>query len=378
MKIRITDLLDDYLDDDLPLDAMPDILPGDTHKPKKFTRHSSRQKRGAQIVAVVLIVASISVAGGLKLWCGGSAGKSLSAQAVPEEENPQTVEFAAAEAAEPTSAVDTEESPITDGGYTTTTISVDGSGLTVSAGSLRRDGTDYQVDISIDTEAENVTGFQLSDMDVDLVLADGTSAMPIGAAESSEPENPFVLREVYSFDPELTEAQLQSATLYLYIRTVLVSTTEESIFYAGQWYIGLSEDGVPVSTEENSDVPTTLAEGQSFAVTDLTVSESGCTFWLHTDVRDFTLVPQGQLSLAAQQDDQWTYYSFSVLTDGTYGTGTMTIDSTAMSIRGITDTQNLVYYTVTWKETVDPTSITGLYFTDGTTGQTVEVSSYAY
>ena len=56
----------------------------------------------------------------------------------------------------------------------------------------------------------------------------------------------------------------------------------------------------------------------------------------------------------------------------------MTIDSTAMSIRGVTDTQNLVYYTVTWKETVEPTSITGLYFTDGTTGQTVEVSSYRY
>ena len=382
MKIRITDLLDDYLDNDLPLDAMPDILPGDPHKSKKSTRHSAHRKRGAQIVAAVLIVASISVAGGLKLWCGSPAGKSLSDQAVPAEEKSQTVEYSAAEPAEltpgPTEAAATEETPITDGGYITTTISVDGSGLTVSAGNLRRSGTDYQLDISIDADVENVTGFQLSDMDVDLVLADGTSAMPVGAAESSEPENPFVLQEVYSFDQELTEAQLQNATLYLYIRSVLVSTTEESILYAGQWYIGLSEEGVPVPTEDSQDAPTTLSEGQSFTVTDLTVSESGCTFWLHTDVRDFTLVPQGQLSLAAQQDDQWTYYSFSVLTDGTYGTGTMTIDSAAMSTRGVTDTQNLVYYTVTWKETVDPTSITGLYFTDGTTSQTVEVTTYSY
>ena len=378
MKIRITDLLDDYLDDDLPLDAMPDILLGDFRKPKKSTRRSSRRKCGAQIVAAVLIVASISVAGGLKLWCGGGAGKSLSAQAVPEEENPQTVEFAAAEAAEPAPTADTEETPITDGGYTTTTISVDGSGLTVSAGNLRRSGTDYQVDISIDTETENVTGFQLSDMNVDLVFADGSSAMPIGAAESSEAENPFMLRETYSFDPELTEAQLQSATLCLYIRSVMVNTTEESILYTWQWNIGLSEEGVSVPIEDSLDAPVTLSEGQSFTVTDLTVSQSGCTFWLHTNVRDFTLVPQGQLSLAAQQDDQWTYYSFSVLTDGTYGTGTMTIDSSSMSTRGVTDTQNLVYYTVTWKETVDPTSITGLYFTDGTTSQTVEVSSYLY
>ena len=67
-----------------------------------------------------------------------------------------------------------------------------------------------------------------------------------------------------------------------------------------------------------------------------------------------------------------------LLTDGTYGTGTMTIDSASMSTRGVTDTQNLVYYTVTWKETVDPTSITGLYFTDGITSQTVEVTTYSY
>ena len=381
MKIRITDLLDDYLDNDLPLDAMPDILPGDHHKPKKSqpNRHSTHRKRGAQIVAAVLIVASISVAGGLKLWCGSPAGKSLST--APAEQEPQLVEYTAAEAEEPAPEpmqdAAAEETPITDGGYTTTTISVDGSGLTVSAGNLRRNGTDYQVDISIDTEAENVTGFQLSEMNVDLVLADGSSAMPIGTAESSEPENPFVLREVYSFDPELTEAQLQSATLCLYIRSVMVNTTESSILYTWQWNIGLSEEGVSVPTDD-LDAPTTLPEGQSFTVTDLTVSESGCTFWLHTNIRDFTLVPQGQLSLAAQQDDQWTYYSFSILTDGTYGTGTMTIDSSSMSTRGVTDTQILVYYTVTWKETIDPTSITGLYFTDGTTSQTVEVSSYLY
>ena len=90
------------------------------------------------------------------------------------------------------------------------------------------------------------------------------------------------------------------------------------------------------------------------------------------------LVPQGQLALAAQQGSDETYYGFSILTDGTLDTASVTMDSSTMSTRGVTDTQNLVYCTVTWKETIEPTSITGLYFTDGTTGQTVEVSSYAY
>ena len=81
MKIRITDLLDEYLDDDLPLDAMPDILPGDRpkQKPNRAVHCLSNRKRAGQIVAAVLIVVSISVAGGLKLWGGGSAGKSLAA-----------------------------------------------------------------------------------------------------------------------------------------------------------------------------------------------------------------------------------------------------------------------------------------------------------
>ena len=86
MKIRITDLLDEYLDDDLPLDAMPDILPGDRPEAKssQAAHRLSHRKRAGQIVAAVLIVVSISVAGGLKLW-GGEAGKSLSDTAAEQQ-----------------------------------------------------------------------------------------------------------------------------------------------------------------------------------------------------------------------------------------------------------------------------------------------------
>lgn len=380
MKIRITDLLDDYLDNDLPLDDMPDILPGDPHKTKKSTRHSAHRKRGAQIVAAVLIVVSISVAGGLKLWCG-NAGKSLSSQTVPVEEDPQTAERTAAEPVpEPTQAVGTEETSIFDGGYTTTTISVEGDGLNISAGDVSRDGVTYSLKITMDAPVENVTGFLLEEYDVYLVLEDGAVEELSSSSETSYQENPFVKTEFFSFDYDLSDTELELATLYIEIRSVTIITTDYTTTMTGQWDMSFSDSGISVAENmtQEAESALTLPEGQSFTVTDLEVSATGCTFWLHTDVRDFTLVPQGQLSLAVQQDDQWTYYSFSVLTDGTCGTGTLTIDSTAMSTRGVTDTQNLVYYTVTWKEIVEPTSITGLYFTDGTTSQTVEVSTYSY
>ena len=378
MKIRITDLLDEYLDDDLPLDAMPDILPGDRPEAKssQAAHRLSHRKRAGQIVAAVLIVVSISVAGGLKLW-GGEAGKSLSDTAAEQ----QAAEAATALATEePDTVVEyAEDTSIFDGGYMTSTISVDGDGVNISAGDVSREGSTYSMKITMETPMEHVTGFLLDDYDAYLVLADGTAEEVTSSSETSDSENPFVKTEFFTFDG-LSESELAAATLYIQIHSVSISTTDSTTIMDGQWDMGFSESGYTLSTEtalEESPAPT-LAEGQSFTVTDLTVSQSGCTFWLHSDADEFTLGPQGQLALAAQQGSDETYYGFSILTDGTLDTASVTIDSSTMSTRGVTDTQNLVYCTVTWKETIEPTSITGLYFTDGTTGQTVEVSSYAY
>lgn len=378
MKIRITDLLDEYLDDDLPLDAMPDILLGDrpNPKPNQAAHCPSHRKRAGQIVAAVLIVTSISVAGGLKFWGGESAGKSLSDTVA--EPSPQAEEQAAVAAEEPDTIA--EDTSITDGGYITSTISVDGDGLNVSAGDVSRDSSTYSLKITIEVPMENVTGFLLDDYDVYLVLADGSVEDVTSSSETNYSENPFVKTEFFTFDDGLSESELASATLYLQIHSVSISTTDSTSLITGQWDMGFSESGYTISTEtapEESPAPT-LAEGQGFIVTDLTVSQSGCTFWLHSDADQFTLVPQGQLALAAQQGSDETYYGFSILADGTLDTASLTIDSSNMSTRGVTDTQNLVYCTVTWKETIEPTRITGLYFTDGTTGQTVEVSSYVY
>ncbi len=381
MKIRITDLLDEYLDDDLPLDAMPEILHGESRKP----RHPSRKKRWAQVVAAVLIVGSVSVAGGVRMWCGSGIGNSLSVQAVPTEQNVQTAERAPADAEkttpEPTEdAAYTEDTPITDGGYITTTISAEGDGLNIGAGDVSRDGVTYSLKITIDAPFENVTGFLLDEYDAYLVLADGTVEELSSSSETSYQENPFVKTEVFSFDYDLSEAELEMATLYIQISSVIITTTDYATTMTGRWDMSFSESGVAMAANVIRDTESVqaLPEGQDFTVTDLEISATGCTFWLHTDADQFTLVPRGQLALAVQQDNQRTYYGLSILTDESYAAGTITIDSTTMSTRGVTDTQNLVYCTITWKEVAEPTSIIGLYFTDGSTEQTVEATAYSY
>lgn len=83
MKIRITDLLDDYLDEDLPLDPIPEAgiqKSKSKRKSRPGTLHH-RPSRAVQIAAGLVIVISLSAVAGMKLWCGGSKGASLRQEA---------------------------------------------------------------------------------------------------------------------------------------------------------------------------------------------------------------------------------------------------------------------------------------------------------
>ena len=327
----------------------------------------------------MLIVASVTTVGGFKLFCGGSTGNSLAAQPARLEEQAVTPAPECKEEPDAGAASEAEAGVILeDGGYFDSTITVEGEDVNVSAGNLTRSGSTFTLAVTVDTQLENVTGFLLSDYQVYLVLLDGTTVEPTGASETPYLENPFVRDEVYTFDDITEETALETATLYLQIQSVTILTNDSVTDYTGSWDMAFSIAGIDVPASDTGEgyAGETIPEGQDFSITDLQVSESGCTFWLHTTSAHYMLVPQGQLALAQQQGGRETYYGFSLLTDGSIGT--LTVDSTTMSDRGVTATQNLVYCTVTWKEKIDPTEITGLYFSDGAAGLTADVSAYAY
>ena len=374
MKIRITDLLDDYLDEDLPLDPLPEAgRQKPQHKSRLATPHH-RPRRAVQIAAGLVIVLSLSAVAGMKLWCGGSTGASLTAgDVVPQAQ-------AAAQVLSPEPEIGSEASEWSDGYETVSITSVEDQ-LSVAVSDVVQEGSSYCLTYTISTEIEHVTGFNLTDAEVYLLLADDTIATPTGSTETINTENPFELRDVYEFSDLPEDAALDQAMLYVRIAQVTLMTTEGSVDIYGQWDVGFSGDSIVLASEmpdRTAEESTETIGNADFSVSDLEVSESGCSFWVHTRQDNYVLVPMGQLALVQENNPGTACYGITMITDGSVSPDNLAVSASLMSTRGVTSTQNLVYCQVEWDGTIDPASILGMYFTDGTDSVRVDVSAYVY
>ena len=374
MKIRITDLLDDYLDEDLPLDPIPEVgIQKSKRKSRPGAPHHS-PRRAVQIAAGLVIVISLSAVAGMRLWCGGNTGASLAAG------NAELYEQADAQPPSPEPVAEGDISAWPDG-YETVSITSIEDQLSVTVSDVVQEGSRYRLTYTISTEIEHVTGFQLADAEVYLLLADDTIVTPTGSTETGSAENPFELRDVYEFSDLPEDAELDQAVLYVRIAQVTLTTTDGSIDVFGQWDVGFSGDNVlldPAVPEETGTENSEALGDAEFSVTDLEVSESGCSFWVHTKQDNYLMVPIGQLALVQESNPGTACYGISMVTDGNISPDNLTVSSSLMSTRGVTSTQNLVYCQVEWNGTIDPASILGMYFTDGTNSAQVEVYAYIY
>ena len=374
MKIRITDLLDDYLDEDLPLDPIPEVgIQKSKRKSRPGAPHHS-PRRAVQIAAGLVIVISLSAVAGMRLWCGGNTGASLAAG------NAELYEHADAQPPSPEPVAEGDISAWPDG-YETVSITSIEDQLSVTVSDVVQEGSRYRLTYTISTEIEHVTGFQLADAEVYLLLADDTIVTPTGSTETGSAENPFELRDVYEFSDLPEDAELDQAVLYVRIAQVTLTTTDGSIDVFGQWDVGFSGDNVlldPAVPEETGTENTEALGDAEFSVTDLEVSESGCSFWVHTKQDNYLMVPIGQLALVQESNPGTACYGISMVTDGNISPDNLTVSSSLMSTRGVTSTQNLVYCQVEWNGTIDPASILGMYFTDGTNSAQVEGYAYIY
>lgn len=239
MKIRITDLLDDYLDEDLPLDPIPEAgiqKSKSKRKSRPGAPHHS-PSRAVQIAAGLVIVISLSAVAGMKLWCGGSKGASLAAGGV------QSQKQAGVQPPSPEPVAEDDTSAWSDG-YETVSITSIEDQLNVTVSDVVQEGSRYRLTYTISTGIEHVTGFQLADAEVYLLLADDTIVTPTGSTETANAENPFELRDVYEFSDLPEDAELDQAVLYVRIAQVTLTTTDGSIDVFGQWDVGFSGDNV--------------------------------------------------------------------------------------------------------------------------------------
>ncbi len=96
-----------------------------------------------------------------------------------------------------------------------------------------------------------------------------------------------------------------------------LTTTDGSIDVFGQWDVGFSGDNVLLDSavpEETEAANTETMGDAEFSVTDLEVSESGCSFWVHTKQDNYLMVPIGQLALVQESNPGTACYGISMIT----------------------------------------------------------------
>lgn len=378
MKLRITDLLDDYMDDDLPLEPMPQ--PEKQERPR-MTRipKPRRGKKYVQIAAGLLLAVSLSAVGWISFRGGASSGESLAAAGEAQEAPEASMEPSPEVAAEDTQNESLQETD----GYFITSIGTLDQDITIMAEQVVRDGLTFTATMSMESNLQRVSGFNLEDAETFLVLSDGTQVYPTSASSESGGEDPFTIVDTYDFTGAMEESQLSGATLYMQIYQVTIQTEDGQQTVEGDWSVLVTEDAVaqadalPEAVLEPAPAAA-LDPEQDFFISDVTVSATGCSFWLHTRAEEYVLAPLGQLELAAENNMDATCYGFAVETEGSANLGELTLDTAQMATMGVTNTQNLVKCTVSWAEEIDPAAVTGLFFTDGTASVVADVDVYEY
>ena len=378
MKLRITDLLDDYVDDALPLDPLPQPeIPMEKPQRKQMPRRP-RGKKYVQMAAAVVLVVSLSAVVWLSLGERSSGGASLTDVDMGEEAMEEPMEPSPEPVQEDIKAESLQED-----GYFLTGFATEDQGLTVMADQIVRSGLRFTVTLTVEADLQQVTGFTMDDAEPYLMLSDGTMVGPTEAGSQTDPENPFSVQDVYDFTGAVEESQLDGAVLYLVIQQVTIDTDSGSKTFRGDWSIMATGDEVALADQLpdgilETEPADTLRPDQDYFLSDVRVSAKECSFWLHTRADQYALAPLGQLDMAAEELTDATCYGFAIETaDGT-NLGEVTLETALMQTKGVTDTQNLVKCTVTWAQEIDPAQVTGVYFTDGTTSVTASIDAYEY
>lgn len=378
MKIRITDLLDDYIDDNLPLDPCPykqkcsNIRK--TEKKRK-TRKIWPVHRLAQLTAGLVIVVSLSVIAFFYVNRSPEGGsQKLTMKHVQTEEIPQNIQMTESVAEQSAVATIAEM----DSGYEMYSIEVQENGLSVTMDHLVRNGAVYYLMISISSEIENVTGFVVDDATVRLELTGGETIFPASVDSSQDEADPFDQKLDVDFTGLVSEEEMRDAILVIEISSVTVETTGEPVKISGHWSVCLTENVAAQENDISEDLsvitpPAALDEGYNFAISDAEVSGNSCSFWLRTTSSSYTLVPLGQLELASQKMMDTQCYGFGFISSN----GVMldiVFDASNMSTRGITPSEKLVFCTASWRDTVDLDDVVGIYVTDGSRNIVANVS----
>ena len=373
MNLRITDLLDDYMDEQLYMD--PAAVP-DTKRIKEAAMKRIHRKKITRPVRVALIAAAIVVVlTGTVLAVIHYSGITdameqkwnASGSTEMTQEHKDFIEQRSADIGE----------SVTDQGITVTVDSVTTTTDRVYL-MLRCEFDPEQFD-DVEQIATCFPSHGLARVENE---AYGTLEVErVGGRDEMIETGVFNVEVSIDFENLPEDANLGDGktTMYLEYNTVSYNHELEGPDYVdvtGTWSFAFSlpqSENVTVSIDETLSFDgTELDFGNGIVITvgDIQLDENSCDFSVTTDNEDYIFVGgdgmQAELARAAQPDVP-TFSMFAVLENGemAYGAAGMTWDEG-------TDTDR---WSLDWATPVDPESVVSLIFSDGTTEIEVPLNS---
>lgn len=366
MNLRITDLLDDYMDEQLYMD--PAAVP-DTKRIKEAAMKRIHRKKITRPVRVALIAAAIVVVlTGTVLAVIHYSGITdameqkwnASGSTEMTQEQKDFIEQRSADIGE----------SVTDQGITVTIDSVTCTGTTVNIlYSVELDPEVYDLD-RIESCADALTPIYVENEDY------GTVRKSRGGSNGEPEENGVVWRESqveFSDLPEGANLGDGKTTLHMEMNTFWISATDAEDTLpdvTGTWNFAFLLPQVEATEAQTSDEVLNFENGVTLELSDITVEASGCKFAVQTETDEYFFTAGGENAALARaaEPDLLAFTVDALMADGT----TVPSDGGGMSYDAEQDAD---LWSIDWTAPLDPADVVSLIFSDGTTEIEVPMNS---
>jgi hypothetical protein len=356
MNLKITDLLDDYTGEKLYLDPVP--VPSSTRikeaAMKKLERKAVHPVRIALIVAAAAAVLTGTALGVMRYSKNTEKMAENWESRTSNEMAQEQKDFVEAHSA------DLGES-VTDQGVTVTMESVTISGQTVTML--------YSVVLDPDTYGAAEPLVKSLDAYVENPNYDDQPDMQCSTFQDAD----GLFQARWTFETLPADANLGDGqtTLHIQIDTIEYATeVQETQEVSGTWSFAISLPAVEAAQRRSFDTVLNFSGDVTLTITDIALTENGCTFNVETDNNDYIFTNSGEeadLAHAAEPDAP-IFTVDAKLADGT----TVPCIQAGMQYNSAAD---LDRWSITWAVPVDPEEVVSLVFSDGNTREEISMEA---
>ncbi len=356
MNLRITDLLDDYMDENLYMD--PTAVP-DTKRIKEAAMKKVKKQRTVRPLRVALIAAAIvvlltgtvlAVMHYTKITDSMEENWNARAETSMTEEHKDFIEQRSADIGE----------SVTDQGITVTIDSV----------TCTTDTVYLMVHYELDPEmydTENIFMCHASLPNRYVENEDfGTSTRSSGGGGKVETDSGYLMHRDITFEDLPEGARLNDGKTTMHIEMTEIAFAPkgdgELPNVTGTWNFEFLLPAGEAVEAKTSDAVLQFDSGITLEISEISVDEKECSFTVASDTEDYIFLAGGEMAKLAQtaQPDMEVFTVDAKMADGTL----VPSNGGGMSFNEAT---GLDEWTIEWSAPLNPEEVVALVFSDGTT-----------